>query len=175
MSPLISFFYSFFNTNCIHLDCPIVHTLISFILCLGTGMCSVSSLLHLRSSLCHMCHIIPRLDQLLFPSLLMCPPCPVFCVMCTFSYLISHSSFQLINLMYLSTLELKNLSTQYGSYHSILSEVGLDCGSWQLSIQSIVPIGNILSSSWLSGIDIFLLDSIHGSTSLITIHTLPIA
>lgn len=82
MSPLISFFYSFFNTNCIHLDCPIVHTLISlsFILCLGTGMCSVSSLLHLRSSLCHMCHI-PNLVLLL-------GMCPVFCVMCTFSYLI---------------------------------------------------------------------------------------
>jgi len=100
-----------FNTNPIvsillH-TCPYSSTLISlslslsFILCLGTGMCSVSSLLHLRSSLCHMCHIPSLCLNLCLLLVLLLGMCP----------LLSHSSFQLINLMYLSTLELKNLST----------------------------------------------------------------
>jgi len=67
---------------------PYSSTLISFILCLGTGMCSVSSLLHLRSSLCHMCHIPSLCLNLCLLLVLLLGMCPVFCVMCTFSYLI---------------------------------------------------------------------------------------
>jgi len=72
-----------FDLHCILL-------LISYLFCIHVVIADVY---HTKIRLALMCHI-PNLVLLLG----MCP-------------LLSHSSFQLINLMYLSTLELKNLST----------------------------------------------------------------